>query len=159
MWVITQRDKDRFSSKYKVNSSTGCWDWLAAIGYHGYGVIGFNKKTELAHRLSYAIHKGTIGGLFVLHRCDNRECVNPEHLFLGTTQDNVDDKVSKGRQYRPLGELSHTSSLTEQNVILIKKRLKQGDTHLSISMDYGVSRCTITDINLGRAWSSVQAGG
>jgi hypothetical protein len=77
---------------------TGCWLWTGSVASHGYGDLRLNKKTKLAHRLSWELANGHIpDGYFVLHRCDVRLCVNPSHLFLGTTTDNMRDKVKKGR--------------------------------------------------------------
>jgi hypothetical protein len=85
----------------KVQKSAGCWTWTANHLPKGYGVIGVgaaDQGLKLAHRVSWEIHFGPIpAGLFVCHRCDNPPCVRPDHLFLGTVQDNVDDMVAKGR--------------------------------------------------------------
>lgn len=80
-------------------SATGCWEWQFTKSGTGYGVIELRKKLLGVHVVSYMLWRGeNPQGLFVLHRCDNRVCCNPDHLFLGTNQDNIDDKVSKGRQ-------------------------------------------------------------
>ena len=88
---------ERFYSK--IEESDNCWLWKGAIQSKGYGSFSIDKKTYLAHRISYEIHHGEIpNGMLVLHKCDNRRCVNPDHLFLGTAQDNYDDMVAKGRK-------------------------------------------------------------
>lgn len=80
---------------------SGCWLWAGAVGTHGYGVIGVGPhKIETAHRVSWGLHRGEIpAGMWVLHKCDNRVCVNPDHLYLGTVLDNSRDLMARGRPY------------------------------------------------------------
>lgn len=74
-----------------------CWEWIGFIGTNGYGRLGRGKENAV-HRISYELQNGKIANnLWVLHKCDNSKCVNPNHLFLGTVQDNVDDMFRKGR--------------------------------------------------------------
>lgn len=89
---------ERFFKKVKITPS--CWIWTAAIRCHGYGSFkNIHNKTVYAHRFSYEIHFGDIPvNMQVLHRCDNPSCVNPDHFFLGTHDDNMKDKVKKNRQ-------------------------------------------------------------
>jgi hypothetical protein len=81
-----------------VEKGDGCWTWNGSIGSAGYGQIYYNGKVSKAHRVSYEINKGPIpDGLWVLHECDNPACVNPDHLHVGTAQDNSDEKIKRGR--------------------------------------------------------------
>ena len=95
--------KERFDKSYIVNKATGCWEWDCQLFSTGYGKIEYNdeigkRKCTPAHRLSYRLYKGEIkDALQVCHKCDNRKCVNPEHLWLGTQKDNVLDMLQKGR--------------------------------------------------------------
>ncbi len=90
---------ERFTAK--VKRTPGCWLWQGSLTPLGYGQFSY-LGDQRAHRASWRIFCGEIpSGMFVLHRCDVRNCVNPEHLFLGTQADNIRDKVAKGRCWKP----------------------------------------------------------
>lgn len=89
----------RFEEKYTPEPNTGCWLWMGGVGGGGYGTFHYDSE-RLAHRVSYLMHRGTIGDLCVLHVCDVPLCVNPDHLFLGTYVDNAVDCLRKGRHAR-----------------------------------------------------------
>ena len=92
---------NRFWSKVDIKGEKECWEWNSTLNIYGYGIFIVRKRTIGSHRMSYILTYGEIPeGMCILHRCDNRSCVNPKHLFLGTYQDNTNDMVKKGRQIK-----------------------------------------------------------
>lgn len=144
--------RDRFLER--VEKTDGCWLWQGFIEPAGYGSFRYGTRkqgrTVRAHRLSYEIHVGPIPpGMFVCHRCDNKRCVNPAHLFPGTRRENVDDMLKKNRQAS--GERHGQTPLTERDVILIRK-LASSLPHRVMAKRFGVSKGTISNITLGKTW-------
>ena len=116
-----------------------CWEWTGNLCV-GYGGISINSQYCYAHRVSWEIENGPIPpGLQVLHHCDNRKCVKPAHLFLGTKKDNYIDSKTKDRHSR--GERSGQSKLTDKQVLEIRRRYRPGDRKASLSVlarEFGV---------------------
>lgn len=112
---------ERLLARVIVDEWTGCWEWLGAQNEEGYGIIGLGRRgegVERTHRVTYQHYRGEIpDGLFVLHRCDNRQCCSPEHLFLGTALDNSLDMVAKGRFSTP------SAKVTEDQVREIRESM------------------------------------
>lgn len=149
---IVGDDIKRFWSK--VDMADGCWEWVAGKTPRGYGKFRLLDGHIGAHRYCWEITNGPIpDGLFVCHRCDNPPCVNPEHLFLGTSQDNIDDMVEKGRSLH--GERNHAAKLTPKQVNEIRRRFAPGDTYAAVGREYGVSYGTISRIINGKAWTHI----
>ena len=95
-------------SKVNIHGPNGCWEWQACTRPDGYGHYRYKYKNWLAHRFSWTLTNGEIlEELCVLHKCDNRKCVNPNHLFLGTYKDNAVDRENKGRGVYPQGQKTH----------------------------------------------------
>jgi hypothetical protein len=157
--------QERFDAKYIPEPMSGCWLWEGAVCSGGYGCIGETgtRKVLAAHRVSWELHNGKIpDGKWVLHRCDVRPCVNPEHLFLGTLQDNMDDMVSKGRSKRGrktgkqknpgkdfavYGQRHYRAKLSDSDAFEIFSSCEKGAV---LSEKFGVTKSTISRIKNGK---------
>ena len=146
---------ERFWSKV-VRSET-CWLWAAHLNREGYGKFGFKKRScKLAHRVAYELERGPIPrGAHVLHTCDVRACVRPDHLFLGDQAANNADMLAKGRHRVPRGEEQWKARLTRPEVLWILEGIHSGLSSQDLSLKFGVSRSTIEHIRYGRSWKHV----
>lgn len=149
---VTDSDRKRFFEKIEKLPS-GCWEWQAYRNADGYGQIWFKGRLQMAHRLSWFIHRGGIPrSHFVCHTCDSPPCVNPDHLFVGTHQDNTDDMIKKGRHRTGAGEKNRHAKLTERDVLLIRSIHKQLPNAPAIARAFNVSTATINAIASGSTW-------
>ena len=148
--------------KYKVTDKE-CWEITSHKSRRaGYPVFRINGKLLSAHRIIYEEEKGSIPeGLLVLHSCDNRECINPDHLRIGTYKDNLEDVRRRyglshiGKNSKPpvmRGSKNPISKLKEKDVLDIRKKVLLGETQKSLAEYYGVSRPTISRIISGHKW-------
>lgn len=143
-------------SKSTINKETGCIEWTRATS-SGYGVLRHKGAAVRTHRISYELNKGPIpDGLFVLHHCDNKLCITPDHLFLGTQKDNMRDMSAKGRGNHARGERAGRSKLTEAEVLRIRKTYtgKYGE-RLAMAEKYNVSGGSIWSVVTGRTWTHI----
>lgn len=139
---FTRSFRERFEEKCVPEPNSGCWLWIASIKGEGYGQIGTgvgdSKRPVLAHRAAWTIYVGPIPpGMFVLHRCDQRLCVNPDHLRLGTHVDNMLDMVAKGRS---------SGKMTIEQVREIRRLADAGEAKRSIARRFGLNRGTVANI-------------
>lgn len=145
----TKTPKERLLDKIEKREN-GCWVWTAATNPQGYGLMVYKKRLISAHRISWMEHVGEIqDGLYVCHRCDNPLCINPDHLFLGSQKENMDDMIRKGRQIHPRGEDFNKSKLTWEAV----RHIRSSDmTGYALAKMYGVGKNTIYAILKNRTW-------
>jgi len=136
-----------------VQKAGECWMWPGSIHQSGYGqfFLSFSTKRVRVHRFAYEIFVGPIpDGLYCLHRCDNKACVNPDHLYLGTHQDNMNDRNQRGRTAH--SERHGRAKLTASKVLAIRKAATQGKTRRQLADKYHVSPECIRDIANHRRW-------
>lgn len=137
----------------KVKKSDGCWEWTASDNGNGYGVFGVSGRTTYAHRFSFELHHGSIpDGMYVLHKCDNRRCVRPDHLFSGTQRENVHDMIAKGRRrsYDRRGARNPNLKLSAGQVSLARELRASGHTLASIAARLGVGTSQIHRISTSK---------
>lgn len=143
--------RERFESKVELIPFSTCHWWTGATPGNIYGGIKDKGTMHAAHRVSYELYRETIPhGLYVLHKCDNPKCVNPDHLFLGTAQDNMDDMIKKGRQrYKP------RSKVTAEEVLKIRKLHNGPQSTDKLALRFGLTPKSITNIINRRTWSHI----
>lgn len=150
----TRNPVERFEEKVIPVTESGCWLWDAGVKSNGYGQFTLNGKEDRAHRASWVLFNGEIPeGMQVLHKCDNRLCVNPHHLFLGTPADNMADKVAKARQGKGLTHPCCT--ITADTVRKIRGLIKSGTAQRSIAKMLGVSESMISEIKHNKRYVEV----
>lgn len=144
---------ERFNDKYTPVTESGCWLWIGAVrGDDNYGAMRVNGKTVGAHRVSYILHKGEIPkGAQVLHKCDVRYCVNPDHLFIGTQKDNIRDMLNKNRN----GDTSNKGEshpACKINEAIVKAIRQSNSTQKELCVEYGLKQSQISRIIRRKSW-------
>lgn len=153
--------EERFWARVGRRNDDECWPWLLTPGRMGYGRFKPTPKDQLsAHRTAWELTHGPIpSGLWVLHRCDNRRCCNPAHLFLGTPRDNTRDMMAKGRNVPPpvrSGATANGAKLSEAEVLATLERLARGERGAAIANALAVSQSAVSAIKHGKTWRAVR---
>jgi hypothetical protein len=147
---------DRFWEKVNKLQPSECWEWQGSSNHDGYGIFLRERGTKQvrAHRVAWELEKGPIpDGLCVLHKCDNRSCCNPGHLFLGTKKQNMEDAKEKERHAH--GSRHGRAILDEVEVQKIRKRCFNGERVSRVAREYGLAPVTIFKAAIGKSWSHV----
>jgi len=144
-----------FCRKVAIGNPNDCWEWQASCGTPGYGNWGHGKPGA-AHRATFKLFNGEPNGL-VLHKCGNRKCCNPNHLYDGTWDDNRRDSEEHGTA--PLGSRHGLSKLTEEDVLEINAALKAGEMHKDIAARFPISPTNISHIKAGSTWGWLTGNG
>lgn len=146
-----------FHSLLSKDTVTGCWNWIGMKYWTGYGVFYIERKGYAAHRIAYEMYIGPIPkGLLVLHKCDNRACCNPEHLWLGKHKDNTNDCIDKGRFKVLPGSKNHNAKLDERQVVEMRGLYHNaGFSITELASTYGVSQGNVHRIVNNKMWKHV----
>ena len=159
---VLRYDKPSFEvlmDNFKNNLSfeNKCWEWHGRLTRAGYGHVFYKGSTKTAHRISYKYFKGEIPKkMNVCHICDNKKCFNPNHLWLGTTQENIQDAYDIGLIIGKRGSKNPMSKLKEYQIIEIRKLIKEGKANTEIAKIYGVIHQTISLIKHNKIWNHVK---
>ena len=154
----------RFWKKVEVGKENECWPWTSSKRPSGYGQFQVGSRMDgtyrlvSAHRMAWELTHGSVpDGLWVLHCCDNRICVNPAHLFLGTHQDNMADMASKGRGRNngSVGQNNNNAKLRENDIREIRSLAATGGTRVEIAKQFNVTPQHISDVVLHKRWRHI----
>ena len=143
--------EDRLN-KFHIKNHRGCWNWTGKKDRMGYGRCSFEGKKQFTHRISHKVFKGPVpDDLCVLHSCDNPACINPDHLRVGTQEDNAGDMLSRNRA--SVGERHTASKLNNESVMKIVKLRNDGMTIADIARNFDVASTTVSSVLRGHTWS------
>ena len=168
---ITPDIRERLLANYAINTETDCWEWQRAKYPAGYGTIKIQGKTYGTHRVMYRMWYGEFDySLFVCHKCDNRICINPDHLFLGTGSDNMKDAFAKGRLDDALSKANRCvmrgadnpgAKLTWDQVDYIRKEYRPHDKEFGckpLAKRFGINKRTLLKVISGEVYSRSSTG-
>lgn len=144
----------RWLERFRSIDENGCWNWTRAVNGGGYGVMVVDDRQLGVHQIAAVlfVDHGLASGVFVLHHCDNPRCFNPNHLFLGSHNDNMQDKIRKGRSGVLSGESAPWSKLSYLKAERIRLMIDIGESQSFVARVFGVSQTNISSIVRGKTW-------
>jgi hypothetical protein len=153
--------EERFWRNVNKNTQSDCWEWVGTMQPNGYGRLSLGSQSdgvEGAHRISWRLHnKAEIPkGMHVMHSCDNRKCVNPSHLSVGTPKQNSQDMIAKGRKViaSPVGNDNGKAII---NPDIVRQIRQSNESHAALARKFGISPNCVRGVRIGRTWSHVDA--
>ena len=147
---------DKLMANVSFEPNSGCWIWTGGVSGNGYGYANVNGKQVRAHRAVFeAMRRSIPDGGCACHRCDNKLCVNPDHIFIGSHAENMADMRSKHRHRPPIGERSGTAKLTAEQVREIRDMASWYVPHQEIADRFGVTRSHISHIVNRDKWKHI----
>jgi transposase len=154
---FSEKDRERFMKMVKKDPETGCWEWQGSLSESGYGQFFITSRSYKgtgsmrAHRVSFMMHNDVDlePEELLCHTCDNRKCVNPEHLFVGTSADNTADAIEKGRH--------PTATLTEEQVWDLLKKYQEGWRPKDLAEEFGIHVASVRNLYTGRTRPDIHA--
>lgn len=154
-WCITIKPIEEGFWPLVSKQASGCWEWIGRLDQHGYGEFFHDGRSWKAHRLAWVLRHGSIKkGMCACHKCDNRKCVNPDHIFIGTNVDNLKDMHRKGRG--GWGERNGNAKFTAEEVRgMILEHREKGTSCTELAERRGVDPSTVSLILLGKSWRRV----
>lgn len=162
--VMDERAMARFWGKVEIRADTECWPWTGQINKrNGYGRFTIGPKTFTASRISLELHLGRrmARDEFACHRCDNRVCVNPSHLFVGSAADNMRDAAVKGRMYKWAGRRrgeNNTAAKLDESAVRQILALRGKEKQATIALRFGVCKTAVGNIMRGKSWGHISHG-
>lgn len=149
-------DRWRFLRMVTPEPNTGCWLWAGLLNADGYGWFRLRGRAVGAHRAAFEFHVGAIpADMVVMHRCDVRWCVNPDHLRLGSQRDNIADMVAKGRKAVMTGDRNPNSVLNSALVTELRRRWSEGEAIRALARSLGLNRRTVGRAVRGLSWGVI----
>lgn len=152
-------DKERiekFWQRVDISDFFGCWEWTAGKTDNGYGRISNGEREVRSHRFAFELaYRPIPEGLLCLHKCDNKLCCNPNHLYLGTHKDNNRDRSVRNRDSWPRGMNASAAKLTNEDVWKIRVLLAEGLTERKIASKFGVEKTAVHKIKHGKSWGHI----
>lgn len=159
--MSAKQTKESFWSRVNILGEEECWEWQGSCNNTGYGSVSWNGKVYTAHRIaawlsglvvSPSVPSSARIPTHVLHSCDNRKCCNPNHFFLGTFVDNLQDAYNKKRKQQPKGQNHANAKLTNRQAAKIRKRYASEEVQTTLAKEYGVSQRVISLIVRGETY-------
>lgn len=139
-----------------IETTDSCWEWTGSLSAGGYSQLQIDGEKFYAHRISYRLFHGPIEpGRYVCHKCDNKKCINPMHLYAGLPEENTEDAMERGELKEYVADGNPAAKLTADEAKDAYERVQDGESQASVARDLGVTKSCIWTVVHGKTWASV----